>query len=403
MRRKLASQFAWVSGGRFVGAILQALLLILLARDAGPADFGMFSAVFSSATIIQTLAGFGVSTLIIRERAKSKDSELLVGGLALTIPIGSILFITLLLILVTLGVLIDVRFLYLAPLAVWAACERHADTWLGLAIADGDAYVNTVNVISRRVIALCAYTLLVGVLHPLLAFALCQCVASVVSAVTVHRFVGRRITLTCESASAKKVFSASLPFWVNSLGTQARNLDVAVVTGVAGLTQAGLYAAASRVTSPLRIVSTSLATVLLPMASSGRKRDIVRLLGLSAGVVGVMAVIYLLGALNMPWIVEVLLTESYAQAVAPLQIVLLGLCFAAGASLLSALLQGVGSQAYVARTAVTTTIFCLVSVGIGASMWGAVGASWGLFCSFFLQMVLLLLRLAKWIVAERNG
>ncbi|WP_455835204.1 oligosaccharide flippase family protein [Pseudarthrobacter siccitolerans] len=396
----MAAQFGWVTSGRIVAAVLQAILLVMLARDAGPDDFGLFSAVFSLATLAQTASGLGVPTLVIRERARSKSNSLLRGGLRLMNPIGLMLAAVVALGLTVLGLTVEHRLMYMVPLAVWAAAERYSDTWLGLAVADGDAHINTVNVVLRRAIALLLYVLCALWWDPILAFSVSLSAAALASAFAVRRQISSRIHLDGRSASAKRVLRKAWPFWLNSIGTQARNLDVAVVTAVAGLSQAGYYAAASRVTSPLRIVSTSLATVLLPMASRGGPRDIKRLMALSAAVVLVMAVVYSVGAAIMPWIVTTFLTDAYLGAVTPLRIVLIGLCFAAAASLLGALLQGIGFQLYVAHTAVVTTIVCLLSAAFGAAVSGASGAAYALLISFFVQMLLLLVRLIMWLRAS---
>lgn len=385
-----------------VAAILQAILLVMLARDSGPPDFGLFSAVFSLATIVQTASGLGVPTLIIRERARSRDSELLRGGLGLMNPIGLILSALVAVSLLLLGFLTEPRFLYLAPLAIWVAAERYADTWLGLAVADGDAHINTVNVVLRRAFALGLYAGFSIWLDPLLSFSVSLSLAALISAFGVRSQIVSRINLEGPSSGIREILRRARPFWLNSLGTQARNLDVTVVSAVAGLSQAGYYAAASRVTSPLRIVSTSLATVLLPMASRGQPSDIRRLLKLAACVVAGMAVVYSAGVAGMPWIVRTYLTDAYLDAIVPLQVVLIGLSFAAGASLLGALLQGVGLQLYVAHTAVATTIVCLLGAAAGAVIDGATGAAWALLLSFVVQMLLLLVRLLSWFKDQRN-
>ena len=59
------------------------------------------------------------------------------------------------------------------PLAIWVGAERQADTWLGVPLADGDAKVNTFNLVLRRASALGLYAAQVALSVPaVLAFSI---------------------------------------------------------------------------------------------------------------------------------------------------------------------------------------------------------------------------------------
>lgn len=396
-RKKLASQFAWVSIGRLMGALIQAATMLLLARDLGPHGFGIFSAVFGTVIVFQAALDLGIATMIVKERAANPDSPVIHAALRVTDRMAFAITGAVGLPILVLGGIFDSFFYTLLPLAVWAACERHTETWLSVPLADGDARINTQNLLVRRTVTALLYigAVLVGI-DPALAFSTSMSLTAIISLIVIRKIVLARIVPASEPLAFSKIVQSSWPYWINSLGTQARNLDTLVVSTVAGASQAGFYAATSRATGPLRILSTSLATVLLPAsASTGRKqlRGLFRIIWAMTIICGL---IYGSLIVFVPTVVELFLGDVYQGAVLPLQIVLAGLVFAALSSLFTSLLQGAGLQYFVAKTAVATTSVCLVFVGIGALTAGAVGAAIALSFSFVFQSAILAVRVAKY-------
>lgn len=396
--KRVLGQFAWVSGGRLLAALLQALLLIIVARAAGPHEFGIFSASFGLATVVQTGFDLGLATLIIRERAADPKTPVVPAALRLagylTVVSGLVSFG----ILLILGLAFDPVFLLLLPLAVWISAERQADTWLAIPLADGNARINSFNLIIRRVVAVVLYVGLVWVgAAPLLGFAAAIAVASVVSAISIRaKFAGDLVPIPSH-VGHRQIIRLAHPYWINSVGTQARNLDSTVVSLVAGPSQAGFYAAAGRTTGPLRLLTTSLASVFLPAAAARDSAGIRKLANVSLLVGAAAAAVYGVLIIASPLVVQILLGDAFVGAVLPLQIVLGGLAFAALASLYGALLQGIGLQMYTAKVAVVTTAVCLAGCVLGSLLAGATGAAIALVCSFFLQALLLLVRLRLWL------
>jgi O-antigen/teichoic acid export membrane protein len=398
---RTGGQFAWVSGGRIAAALIQALIMLLLLRAVSPAEFGFFAAALGVVTLAQTTLDLGLPTLVIRERSKDPGQGIVTAALRLNNKLSAALALSILTVMAAVALWIDDRFLLLLPLALWAAAERNADAWLGVILADGDARVNTLNLISRRMGNLTTFVLLnvFTPIDPILAFGLSSALASSASWVFAHAYVAKRLPPPAEVKS-RALLAESWPYWVNSVATQARNLDTAIAGIVAGPAQAGFYAAASRLTSPLRILPTSLASVLLPASSSRTSSTmggVLKLIGVSlAG----LTVFYGVLSYVIPWAVPVFLGEPYAGGVAALQITTLGLIFASAASLLGAPLQAVGLKKFVAGIAVLTTATCLVGIALGGYFFGASGAAVGLAASYIVQSTALLSRLAIFIVRK---
>lgn len=402
-RKKLASQFAWISIGRLLGALIQAVTILLVARDLGPHSFGVFSAVFGVAIVFQAGFDLGIATMVVRERAVTPTSPIIYSALTLTDRLALAITLITGLPLLFLAIIIDPFFYYLLPLAIWAACERHADTWLAIPLADGDARINTQNLVTRRVGTVLLYlgAVFAGV-NAALAFSASMAITATVSLIVIRRIVIHRIDTSRSRVTYREVINRSWPYWLNSVGTQARNLDTLVVSAVAGPSQAGFYAATSRATGPLRILSTSLAAVLLP-ASADRNRKIGSLLGIVGFTALFCCLLYGSLILAVPAAVEMFLGAVYEGAVLPLQIVLGGLVFAAIASLFTSMLQGLGYQLFVAKTAIANTAICLLAVSIGGLVGEAVGAAWALSASFASQAALLGYKVALHTRSMQNG
>jgi O-antigen/teichoic acid export membrane protein len=398
-RDRLGLQFLWVSSGKIIAALLQAAIMLLLVREVSPAEFGFFSAAYGVVTIPQTLFDLGLPTLIVRERARDARDGIVTAALKLnnlfSIALSALLLIT----GVFLAVAVDAQYWLLLPFALWAAAERNADAWLGVALADGDSWINVMNLVLRRVLSLGTFLGLSTWTDtpPMLAIALAFAVAAALSWFFAHAYVSKRLVPSSRHTMPQLV-SRSYPYWINSVSSQIQNLDVALTSAFAGPAQAGLYAAAARLTNPLRILPNSLATILLPAASKRTSSTIATLCKLVAGATAVFGLFY--GALifAMPWAVPVFLGDDYSGATFALQVTCGGLVFASGSSLASTLLFGIGLKHYVANIAVVTTFACLAGVIMGSITAGAAGAAIGLASAFVLQSVLLSSRLAVFVI-----
>src|SRR5699024_4972797 len=162
-----------------------------------------------------------------------------------------------------------------------------------------------------------------------------------------------------------------------------------IVGAMASPGVAGYYASASKLTSPLRMLPTSLAVVILPHAARTRRdsaKTIANLVLLSGALVGI---IYISLIFLVPWLVPIFLGSEYQPSIVPLQIVLMGLVFAAFTSLFGAVLQGRGFPRQVATASILTTIYLLIALLVLTPLGGAAGAASALATSFALEAVAL--------------
>lgn len=388
MKNRLFMQFSWILMGRVIAAALQAATVILLARLLGPHQFGILAAVLGIIIWLQAVADLGMAKLVVRERSDGTSTGLVSGGLWVNSRSTLILGLALTLSFLIAAIFLDAAFYLMLPLAISAASEKNADTWLGVAIADGDTHLNSINLVCRRALALAGFVLLTSIeVAPMLAYSVAVAVAALCSVVFARRHVSK-LGLS-ERELLRSTLEAARPFWINTLAVQLRNLDAVFVGFLASPLVAGYYASASKLTSPLRMLPTSMAVVILPHAARTRKdsaRKVAKLVLLSGTFVGT---IYVSLIFVVPWIVPIILGDEYESSIVPLQIVLVGLVFAAFTSLFGAVLQGRGFPQLVASASVGTTIYLLFALLVLTPLGGAVGAASALATSFALESIAL--------------
>ncbi|WP_194383725.1 lipopolysaccharide biosynthesis protein [Microbacterium luteum] len=394
----VASQFGWVSGGRLLAALVQALVVVLLARAISPQEFGLFAATQGALIVAQTVSGLGLATYVVRHRAiRTDDPNVLVAlrlNEATTYAFGGVLLAA----FISLGAWIDEAFFALLPLALSMAAERSADAWLGVAIADGDARVNTLNLVGRRIATAAIFLALTtgAGAPPLLSFGIAALFAAVASWIFSRMYVGAHVARRRFEGPRRRryavVLRRSRHYWMNSIATQLRNLDTTVAAFSMSPAQAGFFGVASRVTGPLRMLPTSLSIVLLPVASRTGSKDRRSLALLIAGAASGITILFVSVAIVAPYVVPALLGNDYRGATVTLQLTAIGLIPAGIASLLGAVLQGSGHARYVSNVAFIMTGVCLAGVALGGASLGAVGGAIALGVAYIVQMALLIIR-----------
>ncbi|ROZ63278.1 lipopolysaccharide biosynthesis protein [Kocuria soli] len=390
-RYRVLSGFLWVTGGRLAAALLQSLALILVARGTDPEKFGVFSAFLGLVVVLQTSVDLGVSTYALRVRAADPFDPDIRRCLNVYRWLGAVLLSVLLVAGMLLATFGEIPWWWLIPLAVGLTVERQADMRLNMAIADGDTWKNSSVLVARRMVALGIVVVAAEALGPITAYGLGSLLAALLSWLLGTQLV----SVTTPSSErppndTRYILRRSRPFWANSFMAQVRNLDTLVVGFVASSVQTGYYGAISRSVSPLRMIGTSLAGVMMPAAvKSGRgdkrgKRRVLMVLLLGLGLAYTA-----LGVTAHSWVVW-LLGSDYQGAVAGFRFLLVALALDGVSSVITAVMQGSGLERVVAWSATASSLLGLGAVALGGWLEGATGAAAGLALSYVVQFVIML-------------
>ena len=375
----MRGQFVWLAAGRAGGALCQAATLGLLARWAGPGDFGLAAAVTGAATTSVVAADLGISATILTLRARdAADGRIHLLQRLNTWSAATLGVLWLVVFAIVSRVSDGVEPVLMLGAAAWVTGERLTETSLMVPLADGQTKVSLYSLLARRgataVVLILTYA---SGWSPLVSYGWALATSAVIGVFGVRRLFPRgkaalplRLTMPLLRAAA--------PFWLNSLAILARSLDVSVARGSTTPLAAGLYAAPSRLTSPLSLVPTSLAIVVLPHAARGDRsatKSLFRSLNL---VMAAMAVLFGLLALVAGPALRIGLGPSYESAATPFRIILVGLVFFGFLASMVSLLQGRGDEWFAAYAAIASTVVCFSAVAVGAHAAGADGAAIGL-------------------------
>lgn len=406
-RYRVLSGFLWIVGGRLLAAFTQALTLVLVARGTEPERFGMVSAFMGAAIVLQTTVDLGVSGYALKVRAADAADPVVALCVRIYRWLGGVLLSVLMAVGAGLALIDRLPWWLFLPLAAGMAIERQADMRLNLAVADGDTWKNSSVLVVRRLLTLILLAALAPLMGPVTAYGTGLIVGSVLSWAAGQRLIPVPVggagqpaagDSDCSGAAeraaplprAGELLRAARPFWADSVMAQIRNLDALIVTAVAPSAQAGYYGAISRSVSPLRMVGTSLASVMLPAAVKTGRADKQRMRRILLVLFAGLAIVYSLLGLSAGWWVVLLLGDGYAASVPGFRLLLLGLVLDGVSSVIGAVMLGSRLEYVVAWSVTIASVLGLCLVAVGGALHGATGAAAGLAASYVLQFAIML-------------
>jgi O-antigen/teichoic acid export membrane protein len=373
--KDMRGQFLAIMGSRILASLLQAINVILLARAVTPSDIGLTSAILGVCMVLFTVTDFGLSKLVIKTYA-CEDHGTVASALRL-ITLTTWTFGTLALLgglgLSALGVFpVSLTVLILA-----VAIDRCVEYRLGVAIAANSKAIPSTSILLRRGAQFAVFLLLFTTGVPALwAYSLAQLLGAAAGYLQTTFVLRRLVTRVAARRPIREVLSKAFAFFVQNVTSVIGTLDTFLVSAFSGAHNAGLYAAASRGTSPLLLIPGTLSESVLPHASRATPSQ-ARELGLR--LVIVFLGILLLGGPVGFIVAEPLCTlvygDAYRGAGLPLAILLLGLPFAILAGGLRSVLQGQGQENFVAKVGVAFSFAFVLAVAVGGAMYGAMGAA----------------------------
>ncbi|QBX55855.1 hypothetical protein EXE58_10550 [Nocardioides seonyuensis] len=370
-----------------MSVVIQAALLLWVARQSSPADFGGLMAGLSAAYVVVALGDGGLQPFAIRERASDRTERPQAGTTAFT-------HASRLTAVVAAGI-VAVLPLAVPGLSVWHAAGVAAMVWLerqflgrlSLAIAVGRSVPTSALLVVARVTA--AVVMVAG--HLLgwsdeIANYLLGSIAGLGTSLVVAMLAFPQ-QKEAELPSWGQLMKSARPFWWSNLWTQLRGLDAFLVGLVASPTTVAHYALPNRLGQAVRVVPSVLSSLGQPAAV---REDAPRLRRLDLATAatcfcGVLAWLLLLFFGNDPFLT--LVGAAYEGAFMPLLWVAAAQVVNVPGIYLSGVLIGRGLERQVAQLDAVVTVLLIVGVLLAASTHGATGAAAGLFVAMTCQSV----------------
>lgn len=262
-------QVLWSLVARVTAAVLQILVLVLLARSLPPYLFAFVIAVNVVLQVVVAVNGFGLLRQIEYRRSRDPADpslpSLFMARLAFSWASAILWLVTCLVLFAISG---HVYYIALVPAALWLLVEQTTQVWNGISVVDGKSRNLLVSYASRRLpvvlVLLAAMLLDVSWGKTILAWTLGLAAGSVLSYVMAVRAQEpwARVWWPRRSGITEPI-PFELGYWWGLVGLQLRDLDVAAV-GTVNADVAGLYAFPARLVSPMNLVTVSAASNAFP-------------------------------------------------------------------------------------------------------------------------------------------
>lgn len=386
-----------VYGGRIVSAIVQAVALILLAREVVPAELGVITIAIAIISAAGNIIDLGLEKSASRALARGDIKQvpphiryhtLVLLGLALIVTIGVTVAINLAPESVGFG-------FYL--LGAWIWLERRSSLRISLTVADQRALRASFAMATSKLLALLIFFIALEVFEvkvSVLYFSF-LILAAVISIALSPR-LPRESNLHISFKNFEKITKLARPFWMASLSGQARTMDTVLLGALAGPAAVGLYAFPARAVGPMRLFATSLGTIAMPSAA---RRDWEQVSALERAMwvlAGGFAVATVVSWAVGEEIITFILGDGYAGSAAILSILMLGVAANIPGATWSAILQGSGQEKLIANIGLALVPLYYVCVVGGILLFGAAGAAWGVTGTFAIQLsIMMFYRLRK--------
>jgi O-antigen/teichoic acid export membrane protein len=381
--------------------VVTTALAVLVARELGPSDFGIFSAFLSLSIVIALYTEVGLSTWLLRElsamvarhgnvppdEARMPVSaagalNLLLGicAIAIALPCG-LAFGSSADLIAALGGLM----LYTTAINLATSLEAvfRANRMIGRVIAA--SVIEKATLVGVVLIALYAEW---GILGIAIGYACAGSLRCVFDALIVFGgMVKPRTPSRREIASAVR---SSLPFAIGSnAATAIVRLDTFLI-GLISASAAGYYAVGDRVATVALLVSSTAAATFYPIVA--RHSDAVRAsLRAAALMYAVGLLLVVPGIILSPLVIPALFGDAYSSSVTVVQIMLIGVPLSYASGVLMVGLFSLRQERAVIVTLTPTLLVGSILVVVGQLTVGVEGAAAGYAFRFALQLIVLLL------------
>lgn len=340
-------QVMWSLVARATAAVLQILVLVLLARSLPPYLFAFVIAVNVVLQVTVAVNGFGLLRQIEYRRSRDPDDpslpSLFMARLAFSWASAVLWLLTC---LALFGISGHIYFIALIPAALWLLVEQTTQVWNGISVVDGNSRHLLVSYASRRlpVVLTLAAAMLLDLTwgKTILSWTMGLAAGSVLSYAVGLRTQEpwARVWWPRRSGITEPI-PFELGYWWGLVGLQLRDLDVAAV-GTVNADVAGLYAFPARLVSPMNLVTVAAASNAFPrVARHGITRAQLRR-GTLFGLMPVTLVAAVTASLAS--YLPVVIGDKYAGSVDVLRVTCVTAVASGAASLLGMLVQALSNQ-----------------------------------------------------------
>jgi O-antigen/teichoic acid export membrane protein len=396
-RRSIGHQAVFLAGSTGLAQILLAVIYVLAARGSDPRSLGLIITAIALGTTAAGFVDFGTNSLWAREIARRRLNPAELGARVW----GKLLAASVLGCAWVLVTLVAFPLSHIWPAGiVMVALLANQTMQVSLRGAARGELVSAVILVDRAVAILLFLGLLSSGVSVMTALWLSISVGSASAAVLGYTLTkkGTRPALTV--TPRRNPWSGARNFGLAGVANSAQTLDLPLLTLVGGPVASGLYGAVSRWTQPMSLLATAFASASAPFAANaGTMRG--ALASLRRGLwMPVAAIVLALTVFALsPWIVDLLLGQTYEGSAAVLRILALVSVASIISQPLVVALQSLRHDGFVAAALSLSVLVQLGLVTAFARHEGALGAA---LASLIVQALLLCALLIKVAIEYRR-
>ncbi|WP_232676575.1 LicD family protein [Nocardioides sp. R-C-SC26] len=340
-------QVLWSLTARLTAAVLQIVILVLLARGLPPAQFAFVIGANTVMQIVVAVNGFGLLRQIQFRRSRDPHDASLAPlfRLRLNFSWGSAAAWVVLCVIAW-AVTGHEYVVALLPAAIWLVAEQTTQVWNGVSVADGRSQDLLPSYVARRL----PVVLVVGAALVLDASGE-ELLWSWTSGLALGAVLAYLIGFRGQESWARALmpgrpqlaerFPFEMGYWWGLVGVQLRDLDVAAA-GAVSAQVAGIYAFPARLVAPMNLVTLATAGTAFPQVA---RHGITRR-QLSRGLVVGLAPVTIFGvltALCAP-LLPVIIGDDYQDAVGVLRIACITAVATGAGSLIGMIAQALSTE-----------------------------------------------------------
>lgn len=374
-----ARQVGWSLTGKVISAMLQLVVIVLLARSLPPSQFAFVASANVIMLAVVAVNGFGLIRQIQYRRSVRRDDPTLPDLFAVWqrfVLVSAALWLG-----ATVGLHLvtgDRTFLALIPIAGWLVFEQVTTLWNGISVVDNRARDLIPSYLFRRapvVLALAAAAALGW--DVIWTWSLSMAGGSVLAWAagrSAQEGWARRLLPRREQSGP---IAFDFGYWWTEVGAQVRDLDVATISLVSS-SIGGVYALPARLVRPMNLITVAAASVAFPRLA--RMDRVTRRQLLLFCVVGsTPAAVTALVVASCAGLLPDLVGPEYDAAVPVLRIMCLSAAVAGFGALVVTVLQARSREAnrFAGYVLMTIGAVQLMATTAGAALDGATAAAWG--------------------------
>jgi O-antigen/teichoic acid export membrane protein len=382
---------AWTLSMQIVAKFSIVVSTIAAARVMGTQTFGFFAAIQAIALLANGIWDSGYSTMLLRDVAASKtkldeDLKLAVVARLVFSPIWCGIYIVGCLALGVSGLDSFIATISIGVGAIFSSLTLLLNAGLHSTLRFRAAASSTS--VGRLIVALCAILIVyIRPPMPLAAFAISIALGELATLAAQYRSLklsflrGRLEWPNIRSAVNRQ--REAIPYALNGLFVTVYNrMDVVLVTWLAGVQQAGLFAPASRIQDALTFIPATASSAIVPVASSrfAGPQDSSKLLktALVTAIISVCMISPVILGITLlaDSLFPALLGEDYLRASSAISVIVWSLVFISVAQPFFSIVVASGEAKLLNVAYGCALITALIGHLLLVPSWGAVGAAW---------------------------